>query len=462
MPAPFSSPVDVAVVGAGVAGLAAARDLTAAGLTVEVLEARDRIGGRVLTIRDPSVSIPLEIGAEFVHGGAPVTEGIVREAGVTIVDVTGDRFESTSDRLRPLDDFWERLDRVMRRLKSTRRDGSFAEFLAARPGGASLARERGLAEQFVRGFHAADPARISQRALADGGSPGDDESEQRQGRVLEGYDRVPAHLARGLAREVRLRSVVTGVRWTRGEVELSARSADGRTGLPSLRARAVVVSVPLGVLQAPNGAEGAIAFTPALPRMKRDALRGLAEGHVVRVAVVLDERVWLTLRPPAARTGSSFERLSFVHAADGGMPVCWTAYPTDAPVLVAWFGGPDAESLARHGRAEIEQRAVDAVAGRLHIGARRLERHVRACHTHNWSADPFSRGAYSYAVVGGADAATRLAQPVAGTLFFAGEAFDAEGRNGTVEGAIASGRRAAKQVVRALARRGVEGAAGSG
>jgi monoamine oxidase len=75
---------------------------------------------------------------------------------------------------------------------------------------------------------------------------------------------------------------------------------------------------------------------------------------------------------------------------------------------------------------------------------------VRACHMHNWSADPLSRGAYSYVLVGGSDAGPALARPVDGTLFFAGEAFDAEGRNGTVEGAIASGQHVARQVKRSL------------
>jgi monoamine oxidase len=451
MPASRPSSVDVAVIGAGVAGLAAARDLTDAGLSVEVVEARERIGGRVLTVRDASVSVPLELGAEFVHGDAPVTQGIVREAGLTIVDVTGDRCESTSNRIRPLDGFWDRLDRVMRRLSAKRRpDRSFADFLAEHPGGASLARDRRMAEQFVRGFHAADPARVSERALADGGSPGDDESEQRQGRVLEGYDRIAAYLARGLTPPVRLRTVVTGVEWTRGDAELTMRGADGEVSPASLRARAVVVSVPLGVLQAPEGTEGAIAFAPALPTDKADALRALTEGHVVRVVVALDERVWVTARPRSESGGAGLERLSFIHAADGKMPVCWTAYPTDVPILVAWFGGPEAESLAQLPRTAIEGRAVDALARRLHIGRRHFDRHVRACFTHNWSADPFSRGAYSYVLVGGAGAATRLARSVAGTLFFAGEAFDAEGRNGTVEGAIASGKRAAKQVISRL------------
>jgi monoamine oxidase len=441
---------DVAVVGAGVAGLAAARDLTAAGFSVEIIEARNRIGGRILTLRDGSVSVPLELGAEFIHGSASHTRELTREAGLTICDVNGDHFQSTSTGLRPLDDFWERLDRVMRKLSATRRrDRSFAEFLAERPGGAALAHERRLASQWVRGYQAADPTRASEKALADGGSPGDDESEQRQARALEGYDTVPAHLARVLVREPRLGALVTRIDWEPGAAELTIRTTDGAP-LPTLRARAIVVSVPLGVLQAPPDEQGTIAFAPALPASKLDAMHGLTEGHVVRVTVVLDEPIWLTAAPRTVSGGRSLHRLAFIHPLGDEMPVCWTAYPTDAPVLVAWYGGPDAESIARLSREEIEHRAVRSLAQRLHVAPRRFERHVRSSHMHNWSADPFSRGAYSYVVVGGGGASKTIGRPVDGTLFFAGEAFDAEGRNGTVEGAIASGRRAAQQVLRAL------------
>jgi monoamine oxidase len=443
--------VDVAVIGAGVAGLSAARDLTAAGLTVDVLEARQRIGGRVLTVHDPSVAVPVELGAEFVHGSAPHTQDLMREASLTLCDVNGDRWESDATGLRPLNDFWERLDRVMRRLRPRgRRDRSFAEFLAERPGGPGLARERRLASQWVRGFQAADPARASVRALADGGSPRGDESEQHQARVLQGYDRVPAHLARQLGREPRLATVVTRVEWSRGAAELTMRAHDDGQPLPGLRARAVIVTVPLGVLQAPAGENGTITFAPPLPKQKSDALRCLAEGHVVRVIVVLDEPLWLTQPPRAVSDGRGLQRLAFILPADDEMPVCWTAYPTDAPLLVAWFAGPEAESLARLDRCEIKERAVASLARRLHFAPRRFEPHVRACHMHNWSADPFSRGAYSYVVVGGSEAATKLARPVDRTLFFAGEAFDAQGRNGTVEGAIASGQHAAKRVMREL------------
>lgn len=438
--------VDVAIIGAGVAGLSAARDLTAAGLTVELLEARPRIGGRVLSFHDQGISAAIELGAEFVHGSAQMTKEVAREAGLTLVDVNGDRFLSTLRGLRPIDDFWEQLDRVMSKLGTKRkRDRSFAEFLAERPGGRALARERVLASQWVQGYQAADPARASERALADGGSPGDDEAEQQQARVLEGYGGLATHLAAGLRDEPRLGTIVSRVEWQRGAAELTVRRADG-TPLEAVRARAVLLTVPLGVLQAQPSETGSIAFSPPLSRSKTEALQGLAEGHVVRVTLQLDEPIWLTKPPRVSTGGRPLHRLAFVQPSEAHMPVCWTAYPANAPLLVAWFGGPEGESLARRPREEIEQRAITAVADRLHYARGTFARHVRATHMHNWSADPFSRGAYSYVLVGGADAAKALSRPVEGTLFFAGEAFDAEGRNGTVEGALASGRRAARQI----------------
>src|SRR5262245_58767811 len=99
------SRTDVIVIGAGAAGLAAARDLHAAGLGVIVLEARDRIGGRILTHREPGVPEPIELGAEFIHGDADETQAVLDEAGLRSLDITGRRFESLNGRLRVADDF---------------------------------------------------------------------------------------------------------------------------------------------------------------------------------------------------------------------------------------------------------------------------------------------------------------------------------------------------------------------
>jgi monoamine oxidase len=221
--------------------------------------------------------------------------------------------------------------------------------------------------------------------------------------------------------------------------------------LRRVQARAALVTVPLGVLQARRGARGAIAFSPPLAA-KRAALATLAMGSVVRVTVLLRDRFWAT-EASARRLGDpGLDRLSFLHGSDPHFPVWWTAYPVDAPVLVGWSGGRRARELAARGDDAFERAAISALARQFHLGRARAKL-VERLFTHDWEHDPFARGAYSYPAVGGVRASARLARPLEGTLFFAGEATAADGGAATVHGALASGERAAAQILRALARR---------
>ena len=154
--------------------------------------------GRILTIRDERTPVPIELGAEFVHGTAEEVVDLAREARLVICDIHGERWRATRGKLTPMDeeDFWRQLGRVMSRLDPQRTpDRSFQEFLDRKPGGAALAHQRTLAREFVEGFHAADLTRVSERALANGGAP-EDPDDERQGRILDGYDRVPGALDR--------------------------------------------------------------------------------------------------------------------------------------------------------------------------------------------------------------------------------------------------------------------------
>jgi monoamine oxidase len=436
------------VIGAGAAGLAAARELVAAGIDVTILEARDRIGGRILTVHDREIGA-IELGAEFLHGSADALQPIIAAAMLRVLSIEGTRWQATPRTVRRLEDFWERLDRVMRKLGTgTRTDESFSNFLARRPGGRSLAPDRTLATQFVRGFHAADLTRISAKVLAESGSPGGDEREQRLARIVDGYDSVITWLAAPVHDRIHLSDIVTRVRWQKGHVEIESAHADG-TRRQTVEARAVMITVPLGVLQAAPGQPGAIEFEPALAT-KAHALRHMAMGSVVRLVFRFRERFW---------SGESFEphgktldldSMSFLHTHADDFAVWWTAYPLQSPVLTAWCGGPEAARLAELDRSTLESRAIASLAAQLGVPPRRVTALVRDTWFHDWVHDPFARGAYSYQLVGGRNAPADLARPLRGTVFFAGEAADATGSTGTVHGAIASGRRAAAQVKRLL------------
>lgn len=447
--------VDVVVIGAGVAGLGAARVLHDEGIELVVLEARERLGGRIFTVRDDELPVAIELGAEFVHGSAPELHEIARAARLTVADVYGERWQSRSGTLRPLGaDFWSELESVMSRLKKRpRHDRSFEEFLKDRPGGARLARARRLARQWVEGFQAADPARASESALADGGSPGEDERERRIGRVLEGYDSVPQWIARSVMDRIRLGAPVTAVQWAPGAVRVTVTEDGGEDAV--IEARAVIVSVPLGVLQAAPEERGAISFDPPLEldNEKTAAFRGMEMGAVRRVVLRMREPFWAGARYIRRTKSQNLDRLSFLHVLDGEFPTWWTAYPVFAPLIVAWVGGPRARALSSLGEDELRHHLVRQLARQFSLGPREAARLVTGLWTHDWQRDPFARGAYSYMVVGGSDAPAKLARPLERTLFFAGEATDPDGRTGTVHGAIATGRRAAKQVIASLGAR---------
>lgn len=437
---------DVVVIGAGVAGLAAARRLNEQGVRVIVLEARDRIGGRVFTTRDGRTPLPIELGAEFLHGGAPEVRAIADDARLTAVDIMGERWRAAHGRFTCMDHFWERLDRILGQADASRNpDRALAALFAERPGGHRFAEDRTMAREFVEGFHAAELDRISERSVADGGNPGADEEEQRLARLIDGYDAVPAWLAGPIASTVRLGVVASVIEWSPGRVVVQA-SAGGST--ITVRASAAVVTVPVSLLRAGVRGRGAITFAPDVATI-RDAAAKVEMGQVQRIGVLLDRPLVELL---TERRKSQLTRVAFVHASGAEVPVWWTSYPLRTGLLVGWAGGPAAIALGAAPR-QLKARALRSLADTFGFDRRTVERHVVATFHHDWSRDPFSRGAYSYVLVGGTDAAETLSRPVRGTLFFAGEATDPEGRTGTVHGAIATGQRAAAQVARALAGR---------
>jgi monoamine oxidase len=209
-----------------------------------------------------------------------------------------------------------------------------------------------------------------------------------------------------------------------------------------------VVTLPLGVLKA-DPMRGGVRFDPALP--VRDDLENLEMGSVAKVMLHMDEPFWTDRRFAKRVADDRFDTWSFLHGtADVPFPVWWTPYPVRAPLLVGWRGGPGAMALTGLNRDDVVDAGIRSLAKLLRVSPRGIERRVVAGFTHDWTADPFARGAYSYVRVGGVGAAKRIARPIADTLFFAGEHADAEERNGTVHGAIASGHAAADSIAEAL------------
>ena len=429
---------DVAIVGAGVSGLAAAQRLRARGKSVVILEARDRIGGRIWTEHPEGLATPVELGAEFLHSAAKETRTIARRAGLTVVDVGGERWYSRKGQLERGRDFDKRLERVLGRLRDDLAvDRTFADALSAMR--TLNGDDRRMATRFVEGFHAADPDLISEASLAGSADP----DSLRIARIDGGYDRVIRALAGGHDSAVLLGHVVSRLTWEAGKVIVETRSSDEGSDR-TIEAAKAVVTIPLGVLLANDG-PARLTFDPAIPTIM-NAARQLVMGGVVRVVLRFDEPFWVTARFAKQHGGSrvmsfiqSFEPLEF--------PVWWSTYPLESEALIGGTGGPGAQRLADKSNEDIVDIAVRSLARMFGMTRTTLSKRVVQSFTHNWMRDPFSLGAYSYVGVGGSKAPSILARPVEHTLYFAGE-HASGGRNGTVDGAIASGYRAAGQILR--------------
>jgi monoamine oxidase len=233
---------------------------------------------------------------------------------------------------------------------------------------------------------------------------------------------------------LQLHTVVQGVKWHQGAVEVEGEFL-GQSF--HAKARKAIITLPVGVLQAPVGATGAVRFTPELTN-KHAALAGLASGPVLKVVLRYRSAFW------EEREGGKYRDAGFFQAPELTFPTFWTARPVHAPLLVAWMGGPKAARLWERPMADIVREASDNA--KTMFGDQALE--LEAAYVHDWLHDPFSRGAYSYVTVGGHGARKELAAPLHDTLFFAGEATDSEG--GTVTGALHSGNRVAHEVHESL------------
>jgi monoamine oxidase len=437
---------DVLIIGAGMAGLAAARELDRARLTVRVLEARDRVGGRVWTLRDGASPIPIELGAEFIHGRPPETWQIVRAANLAAYEIAGAVWRSQSGGLELGEGPWDESDAIFERME--RWDGpdhSFQAFLETQCRDISpQAQQR--ASGFVEGFNAAVAERVSIHSLASEQRAAATIEGDRSFRVLSGYDTVASWLREGCEPAqvaLHLNTVVTALNWRRGAVEVLAQSRAGNELAP-FRAACALITLPLGVLQAPPGQPGAVRFTPELDE-KRAAIDQLVMGQVIKIG--------LRFRSPFWERDSRLASMSFLLAQNTAVPTWWSVYPAQAPLLIGWAAGSAAEKLALRGDAFVLEQAIGSLTQALGVERRLVVAELESWYFHDWQADPFARGAYSYVPVGGLEARAALAQPVENTLFFAGEATNSDGHTATVHGAIASGRRAAREVIAHIARR---------
>jgi monoamine oxidase len=431
---------DIIIIGAGAAGLAAAAELAAHKRRTLVLEARDRIGGRCWSRHEGGLSVPIEMGAEFIHGRPAVTLTLLQQSGIEAVERTGSRWFHQSGKIRPRarDEIMTRIQQAMKQAGAPRPDVSFQAYLDHDLRDWLVPAERTFARRMVEGYDAADPQHVSARSIVEEWTR-EDTGNDATYRPRGGYGALMGALASrlaGSAVRLQLQSIVHSVQWSRGRVVVEGSVL----GTPFReQAARVIVTLPLGVLQLARDATGAVRFVPPL-QQKRRALDGLLSGPVTRLALRFRTAFWEDV------DAGRYRDAGFLQSAGAAFPTFWTMLPMRVPLLIAWAGGPRALRMAGMDTPAKIRRAVTSL--QCFFGARvDVESQLETAWLHDWQADPFACGAYSSVKVGGSSARKALGAPLENTLYFAGEATDCEGEAGTVAGALQSGMRAAREVI---------------
>lgn len=415
----------IVVIGAGASGLMTARELARAGKRVTILEGRDRCGGRIDPLPVSEFGYPAEGGAEYIHGEAPVTRALLREAGIATLPIAGDRWVAqdgafSQEEIRDYQN--PELHRILHQLTD---DLTVTEFLVKHFAGPEHDRLRYAIERMVEGYDAADPAKASILALREEWLDGD---RGTQSRVAGGYGAMIQFLigeCRKHGAALRLGAKVVAIETNNSKAVV--RCADGNQHACG----AVVVTVPLPLL-------AEIEFPPA-DRGRIAATAQIGFGNVIKLVLRFRNRWWQEQR-------SDLADMLFL-LSDEAIPVWWTQLADERPVLTGWFAGPRTQSMSGLDEAQLIKTGVASLAKLFQLQSAQLEQGLVAARAINWSKDPFARGAYSYATT-----QTRQALPVIDDLGdspirFAGEAFYRGKDIGTVEAALANGLATARAIL---------------
>ena len=419
----------IIIIGAGASGLAAARSLSKRGKQVTVLEARDRIGGRIHTSTDGGFSVPVENGAEFIHGDLPLTQRLAKEAGVKFHEGDGRQWNVENGKKREGEFFDAGWDNLVKELKKLENDMSIGEFLDSHFGDKKYHSLRESVKRFVQGFDAADPYKASAFALRTEWT----ETDATTGyHLIGGYSLLMEHMYQQCKKAntvFHFSTIAKEIYWQKDKVTVITETGE------RFDAEKVVITIPPAVLRS-----GSVRFFPEIPEQQK-ALQKIETGGVIKFLFEFTEPVWEKGYDKQFR---NFPDAYFIFS-DAYVPTWWTQSPSELPLLTGWLSGPSTLALKLTDE-ELVSEGLQSLGYIFDCPGDAVRSKVRAAKVINWVNDPFAKGAYAYKTVETKEVIDLLSKPLENTVYFAGEAYYHGPEMGTVEAALATGEEAAKKI----------------
>jgi monoamine oxidase len=419
----------ILVTGAGAAGLTAAYELAKNNKKVIVAEASDRLGGRIHTISNSAFSAPIELGAEFVHGKMKHTLRFLKKAGIHYHAVKGKMLYLQHGEVKKEHMDSKQWDQVMKQMKHLKNDQPFADFLQEYFHEDKYEEVRESVKRYARGFDLADITRVSTKFLYKEWS----HEDSVQYRIDGGYQKLVDYLAAECKKygcDIYTNCCVQKINWQRGEVNITT------TNNRRFKAKKMVVTVPIGVLQAETNDPGYLEFTPAIDTYLR-AAKNIGFGTVIKIMIEFDELFWQQKNKYAG----------FIFT-DEKIPTWWSQLPKENCLLTGWLGGAGAPSFNDASEEELLEEGLKSLSSAFAIELPVLRDKVKAYKIVNWKTLPNISGGYSYNTPQSIDAKNLLNTPVEETIYFAGEGLHNGMSPGTVEAAIISGKEAAFKILK--------------
>jgi monoamine oxidase len=425
---------DILIIGAGATGLMAALELGKAGRNVIIVEGQERIGGRIHTLHDNRFAMPVELGAEFIHGDFPVTTALLKEAGIKYYETEGKMFHFRNRKLYKDKDFIENSRQLEKKMDELETDISINDFLDKYFHDDKYKDLRQTTRGFVEGYDAADANLASTFAFRKEWSG----SDMKQYRIEGGYIKLIEFLkerCQSYGIKILIGNIIREVSWKKGAVEAKSEK-------DVFKCRKIIVTVPPPVLLVQGKA--AIVFTPLIDTAM-NAARNIGFGNVIKLSFQFEDAFWEN-KETEKRVGESLKKLGFL-ISDAYVPTWWTQLPKESSMITGWLAGPKAKQIQNAEDDVIKQEALHSLAFIFQSTAEDLDRKLKFATVTNWAKNPFAVGAYSYATLQSPNARKILKQPVEDTIYFAGEALDDNGQLGTVEAALQDGKRVAEKIL---------------